>query len=75
MATRSEREAELFQFMQTKAGQSYIHDQWRKVKRIPLGQLAPPVGTLMSSMIQDILDAEFPGVPRQAPPESDSVVE
>lgn len=62
MKTRQERELELQNFMQSQQGKDFIVEQYKKAKGIHEGVVLTG-GLLFSSMIQEILDAEYPEQP------------
>jgi hypothetical protein len=58
--SRSEREAELYRFMLTKAGRDAIFNLYYfKASGIPVGRARQP-GILGSQMIEAILNHEYP---------------
>jgi hypothetical protein len=57
--TRDQREAQLRSFMGTDDGRSVVHVLYHEAKGIPFGTMIP-IGTLFSSMVEEILNHEYP---------------
>ena len=62
MKTRQEREQELLGYIHSQQGKDYIVEQYRKAKGIHEGVILT-AGLMFSSMIEEILDAEYPEQP------------